>query len=93
MKSEHSESTRPITKVKANISSLNLSLKDKADYLCLNFDPYQEQEHIPEKEMIFLTQLGLDEFIGDPYRLTKELLLLQERLSSMTSTNTRSDAK
>lgn len=67
--------------------TLGLSAKDKVNYLCLNFDPYKNQEQISEKEKILLMELGLDEFIADPYRLTRELLLLQERLSSTSDTD------
>ena len=54
------------------------------EQLCAELDPYQE---LPEEVLPLLRNLGLQDFLGDPFKLTNELLVLLENSRGKQNSN------
>ncbi len=61
-----------------NIIGQDPKIKKKLEYICLNLDPFKE---IDEETKSFLGQIGIFEF-NDPYKLTKQLLVLLDEIQN-----------
>lgn len=54
---------------------------NKLKYLCLHFDPYQEE--IPPQILKLLAEFGVDPKQSDPFEITNQLLLMLDRYTEL----------